>query len=101
MCKVASMPRSPDITKPAWHTAAANLKAWIRAHGLTAVEVSRRIGISEASLSYYLSCKRNPRPALRERIRIYTRGAIRPEEWRTEEELDLLDAVRPWNHKAK
>jgi transcriptional regulator with XRE-family HTH domain len=76
-------------------------KAFIKITGLTRKAVAERIGVSGAALSGYLSGKTNPRPLVRERIRIFTRGKIQPHEWASPDELELLASVKPWSRSER
>jgi len=71
------------------------LRECIASAGITHAQAARRIGVSPAALSTYLSGKATPGHLVREQIQKFTRGQVRVEEWTTEDERRALAQVIP------
>jgi len=61
------------------------LAAYLRDAGLTQAELARRLGCSEAFVSYMVSGSRAPGRKLARRIAIATEGAVPMEAWDAQE----------------
>lgn len=54
------------------------LRAWREKNGLSLGDLGKQIGVNRSTLSNYETRSRIPRPAIMEKIRAATGGAVRP-----------------------